>query len=184
MAFAYQQEDTQSGLFFRQADNFGDDVFMTAKFKGGLPCDKRRIITWREAAEEARCLGAGLIGKGIEKDDRIGIFSHNRPRWLIADQAIQGAGAIGVPIYPTSTDQQLTFILRDCEAKGLIAGDASLLAQALRVMPEVPSLEFIVCLSPLTDSSDNRVIDFDALIKEGGASSSAMEQFAERRKQL
>lgn len=184
MAFAYHQEDTQSGLFFRQADNFEDDVFMTAKFKGGLPCDKRRIITWRKAAEESRCLGAGLIGKGIEKEDRIGIFSHNRPRWVVSDQAIQGAGAIGVPIYPTSTDRQLIFILNDCEAKAVIAGDESLLEQALRVIGDVPSLEFIVCLSPLTDSSDNRVIDFDALVKEGGASSSAMKQFAERRKQL
>jgi long-chain acyl-CoA synthetase len=184
MAFAYQQEDSQSGLFFRQSENFGDDVFMTGKFKNGMPCDNRRIITWRKAAEETRCLGAGLIRKGIEKEDRIGIFSHNRPRWVIADQAIQGTGAIGVPIYPTSTDQQLIFILNDCQAKALIAGDASLLAQALRVMGKVPSLEFIVCLFPLTDSADNRVVDFDGLLKEGAESSSAIKQFEERRNQL
>jgi long-chain acyl-CoA synthetase len=51
-------------------------------------------------------------------------------------------------------------------------------------MGDVPSLEFIVCLSPLTDSSDERVIDFDALVKEGADSSSDMKRFMERRKQL
>jgi len=184
MAYPFETEDTQVGLFFKQAEKLENDVFMRAKFKNGLPCDDRTDITWKKAAEEASCLGAGLIGKGIEKGDRIGIFSHNRPRWVIADQAIQGAGAIGVPIYPTSTDHQLTFILNDCEAKALIVGDESLLEQALRIMEEVPSLEFIVCLSPLTNSSDNRVTDYNALIKEGGNSSSAAEQFAERMAQL
>jgi len=184
MVFAYQQEDTQSGLFFRQAEIFGDDVFMRAKFKDGLPCVEWTDITWRKAAEEARYLGAGLIEMGIQKDDRIGIFSHNRPRWVIADQAIQGTGAIGVPIYPTSTDQQLSFILNDCEAKALIAGDTSLLEQAIRVMPEVPSLESIVCLSPVKDPSESRVIDFDALVKKGADSPSAMTRFTEQKNQL
>ena len=184
MAYPYETEDTQVGLFFKQAEKFEDDVFMRAKFKYGLPCDERTDTTWQKAAEEARCLGAGLIGKGIEKGDRIGIFSHNRPRWVIADQAIQGTGAIGVPIYPTSTDHQLTFILNDCEAKALIVGDKSLLEQALRIMDEAPALEFIVCLSPLTNSSDNPIIDYNALIKDGKESSSATKQFAQRRAQL
>ncbi|MCK5783284.1 MAG: long-chain fatty acid--CoA ligase [Desulfobacterales bacterium] len=184
MTYSYETEDTQVGLFFKQAEKFEDDVFMRAKLKNGIPCDERTDITWQKAAEEVRCLGAGLIGKGIEKGDRIGIFSHNRPRWVIADQAIQGAGAIGVPIYPTSTDHQLTFILNDCEAKALIVGDESLLEQALRIMSEAPALEFIVCLSPLANASDNNVIDYNALIKEGKDSSSATEQFAQRRKKL
>ena len=184
MTFAYQQAKTQSGLFFAQAERFGDDTFMRAKFQNGRPCDIWTDISWKKAAEQARWLGAGLIEKGIDKNDRIGIFSHNRPRWVIADQAIQGAGAVGVPIYPTSTDQQLAFILNDCQAKALIAGDRELLEQALRVMPEVSSLEFIVCLSPLANASDKRVIDFDALIKHGRQSASAMDQFADRTKQL
>lgn len=184
MAFAYQREDTQSGLFFRQAETFGDHVFMRAKLKGGLPCDQWMEITWRESAEKARRLGAGLIKKGIEKDDRIGIFSHNRPRWVIADQAIQGSGAIGVPIYPTSTDHQLSFILNDCNAKALFAGDGTLLEQALRVMPEVPSLEFVISLFPFKDSPDSHVIDFDTLVAQGTDSASAISEFEVRRKQL
>ena len=71
MAFAYKQENTQSGLFFRQAETFGDDAFMRAKLKDGLPCAEWTDVSWRKAAEEACCLGAGLIMKGIQKADRI-----------------------------------------------------------------------------------------------------------------
>lgn len=184
MTYAYQQAETQSGLFFIQAERFGEDDFMRAKFDNGLPCADWKTISWRKAAEDVRRLGAGLIEKGIQKNDRIGIFSHNRPRWVIADQAIQGAGAIGVPIYPTSTDHQLSFILNDCEAKALFVGDHALLAQALRVIAETPSLEFIVCFAPLKDIPDSRVMDFDALVKNGAESPSAMNAFADRRKNL
>lgn len=182
--YAYQKEETQSGLFFTQAERFGHDVFMRAKFKDGEPCHEWLNITWEEAAETARQLGAGLIEMGITKNDRVGIFAHNRPRWVISDQAIQGVGAIGVPIYPTSTDKQLAFILNDCEAKAVIAGDNALMEQALRVKPEVPSLRFIACMGPVKTISNGDQIDFNALLKKGADSASALTQFEQRRKAL
>ncbi len=184
MAFAYQQEDTQAGLFFRQAEQFEDDVFMRAKYENGLPCKQWHDISWRAAADQVRLLGAGLVEKGIAEKDRVAIFSHNRPRWVIADQAIQGAGAICVPVYPTSTDQQLAFILNDCEAKALMAGDADLLEQALRVRPEVPSLKFIVCLSPVAQAADAAVVDFDTLIQASAGSGDGLAEFDDRRRRL
>ncbi len=184
MAYAYQTEDTQCGLFFTQARRFENDVFMRAKLKNGEPCPQWTDITWGEAAREAGDLGAGLIESGIAKNDRIGLFSRNRPRWVIADQAIQGAGGIGVPIYPTSTDNQLAFILNDCSAKAVIAGDRELMAQALRIKAQVPSLEFIVSLSPVADPPDPCVIDYDGLMRKGADSPSARAQFDQRRKAL
>lgn len=184
MAYAYQAEDTQCGLFFTQAGRFETDVFMRAKLKNGEPCREWMDITWGEAARDTALLGAGLIEMGISKNDRIGLFSHNRPRWVISDQAIQGAGAIGVPIYPTSTDSQLAFILNDCGAKALIAGDRDLMAQALRVKAQIPSLGFIVCLSPVTAPADPCVIDYEAMMKEAAGASAACEQFEKRRKDL
>ncbi|RJP45696.1 MAG: long-chain fatty acid--CoA ligase [Desulfobacteraceae bacterium] len=184
MAYAYQTEETQCGLFFTHAKRFENDVFMRAKLKNGAPCSEWIDITWGRAADEARGLGAGLIKTGIEKNDRIGLFAHNRPRWVICDQAIQGAGGIGVPIYPTSTDAQLAFILNDCGAKAIIAGDMDLMDQAFRVKAQVPSLEFIVCMSPVNNPPDTCVIDYDHLMQKGAASSSAIGEFEKRRKAL
>ncbi len=189
MAYAYQTEDTQSKLFFAQYEKFGNDIFMRAKLKNGEPCNEWIDITWKEAAEEALLMGAGLIEMGIEKGDCVGIFAHNRPRWVIADQAIQGSGAIGVPIYPTSTDSQLAFILNDCGAKAIITGDKELMEQALRVKPEVATLNFIGCMTnlktrPDENSPDEFSIDYDSLLKKGNDSAPAREQFEQRRKQL
>ena len=182
MTYAYQTEDALCGLFFTQARQFDSDVFMRAKLKNGEPCQQWTDITWRQAAREALCLGAGLIEMGIAKNDRIGLFAHNRPRWVISDQAIQGAGGIGVPIYPTSTDHQLAFILNDCGAKAVIAGDRDLMEQALRVKNQVPCLEFIVCMAPVKAPPDSCIIDYDRMVQKGADSPSAQDQFEQRRK--
>ncbi len=157
---------------------------MRAKFHKGKSCHEWRNITWNEAAQAARQMGAGLIAMGINSNDRIAIFAHNRPRWIISDQAVQGAGAVGVPIYPTSTDKQLTFILNDCQAKAVIAGDQALMDQALRVKPEVPSLRFIVCMGPVKKNADENILAYDTLLKKGAASPAALTQFEQRRKAL
>lgn len=182
MPYAYQTQTSQSELFFAQAAIFADDVFMKAKMKNGLPASDWVGITWAEAAETARQAGAGLIRKGIDPKMRVAVFAHNQPRWILADQAIQGAGAIGVPIYPTSTDQQLAFILNDCGAKALFTGDAQLLDQALRVRSDVESLDFIISMCPLPASRDDAVLDFDALCRIGADSTDALETFEQRRK--
>ena len=184
MSYAYQIEDTQSGLFFSQAERLGNDVFMRAKLKNGEPCSEWVDVTWETAAREARFMGAGLIAMGIEKNDCIGIFSQNRPRWIISDQAIQGTGGIGVPIYPTSTDKQLIFILNDCKARAIVGGNQALMEQALRIKPEVPSLEFIFCLAPLHNIKDDSVTDYDSLLRKGEESVSALATFDDRRAKL
>ena len=69
MAYTYQTEDTQCGLFFSQARHFENDVFMRAKMKKGEPCPQWTDITWGQAAREAGLLGAGLIESGISKTE-------------------------------------------------------------------------------------------------------------------
>jgi len=93
VAYAYQTEDTQSALFFTLCEKFGTDIFMRAKLKNGEPCDDWVETTWQDAAEQALLMGSGLIEMGIEYDDCVAIFAHNRPRWIIADQAIIHRGA-------------------------------------------------------------------------------------------
>jgi len=184
VAFTYQTEKTLSGLFFTQAETYKDDVFLRAKMRNGGPVDEWVDMTWGDCAREVRRAGAGLLDLGLEKGDRVAIFANNQPRWIISDQAIQGSGAIGVPIYPTSTDKQLSFMLNDCKAKGIITGDEELTEQACRVKSEVPSLEFIVCMSPLDDPPDSDVHGFDELMERGAKSDGGPVKFDEARKSL
>ncbi len=184
MAHAYQTEKTLSSLFFKQAEKFANDQFLFGKFEKGIPKDKWVGMSWREVAEEVRNAGAGLIEMGISKGDRAAIFAHGRPRWVIADQAIQGAGGWGVPIYPTSTDDQLAYILNDCQAWGIFAGDEHLLEQVLRVKPKTPALKYIFCMTPVNPKPDPSVINFDELMEKGAKSDRALAEFEARRKAL
>lgn len=184
MPHAYQTEKTVIGMFFTQAEKYKYDDFLVAKLKRGKPVNEWIPMSWSDVATEVRRTGAGLIGKGINKGDRVAIFAHNRPRWVISDLGIQGAGAIGVPIYPTSTDKQLAFILNDCKARAIITGDKELTEQALRVKAETPSVEFIVSMEPVEDPPDPCVIDFDELMNQGARSEEARAEFDKRWREL
>jgi long-chain acyl-CoA synthetase len=108
-------------------EKYGDDVFMRIKDKKEANCNQWIDITWNQTVKAVCHMGAGLIEEGIKKNDCIAIFANNSPYWIITDQAIQGAGGIGVPIYTTSTDKQLTFILKDCGSKGIVAVDKKII---------------------------------------------------------
>lgn len=180
MAHAFQTEKTLSSLFFHQAEKFAKDPFLFGKFENGLPSDKWKSISWQQAADQVRSLAAGLIELGICKGDRVAIFAENRPRWVIADQAIQAAGAWGVPIYPTSTDEQLSYILKDCKARAVFTGDPALTGQVLKLKPSLPDLQFVISMTPLEKPASG-ALNFDELVTRGAGSEKALAEAEARR---
>ena len=77
---------------------------------------------WRKYSSEqvvqiCNELSFGLIDKGILAGDKIAIISENRTEWNFADIAIQQVGAIGVPMYPTITEDDYAYIFQHSESK-------------------------------------------------------------------
>ncbi|PPL04361.1 AMP-dependent synthetase/ligase [Parapedobacter indicus] len=62
-------------------------------------------------------LSKGLLAKGIQKGDKIALMSANRPEWNFCDFAINQLGAAIVPLYPTLSGQDLSFIIDDAAVK-------------------------------------------------------------------
>src|SRR5215469_13652032 len=62
-------------------------------------------------------VAAALKSWGIRKGERVAILSENRPEWAITDFACLGLGVVDVPIYPTLTAEQASYILRDSDAR-------------------------------------------------------------------
>jgi long-chain acyl-CoA synthetase len=73
-------------------------------------------VTAAEFAARVQELARGLIGLGVEKDDRVAIMSGTRIEWTYLDYAILAAGATTVPIYETSSSEQIEWILSDSGA--------------------------------------------------------------------
>jgi long-chain acyl-CoA synthetase len=77
-------------------------------------------VTAREFEEEVRATAKGFVAAGIQIGDRIGLMARTRYEWTILDFAIWSAGAVPVPIYETSSTEQINWILRDSGAVALI----------------------------------------------------------------
>jgi long-chain acyl-CoA synthetase len=77
-------------------------------------------VTAREFETEVRTAAKGLIAAGIQIGDRVAIMSRTRYEWTILDFAIWYAGGVVVPVYDTSSAEQIDWILNDSGAVGII----------------------------------------------------------------
>src|SRR3954452_20477078 len=77
-------------------------------------------VTSRQFAEDVRALAAGFVASGVQVGDRVGLMSRTRYEWALADYAIWTAGGITVPIYETSSAEQVEWILGDSGAVAVL----------------------------------------------------------------
>lgn len=104
-------------VFFERAESLARE----RAFHYCRPRDLKWVdMTWRKYREEVCTMAAWLKSKGIKKGDKVALLSGNRPEWLISDIAIMSLGAICVPVYATSSAQDVNYILEHSEAKLLI----------------------------------------------------------------
>jgi long-chain acyl-CoA synthetase len=75
-----------------------------------------RDVTAAEAASQIRSAALGLIAEGVKPGDRVALLSATRYEWPIIDFAIMSVGALTVPIYETSSAEQVKFVLGDSGA--------------------------------------------------------------------
>jgi long-chain acyl-CoA synthetase len=107
-------------------DNITDDVFANAEKWPDAVGLKRLTngtwtsVTWSDFASEVRDLAAGLIAAGVQPGDRVALMSRTRFEWTLVDYAILTAGGVTVPVYPTSSLEQLEWILGDSGAYAVI----------------------------------------------------------------
>ena len=77
-------------------------------------------LTARQVEEEIRATAKGLVAAGIQIGDRVAIMARTRYEWTVLDFAIWYAGGCVVPIYETSSAEQVDWILNDSASVGLI----------------------------------------------------------------
>ena len=91
-------------------------------------------------AEEVSELAAGLIATGLEPGDRIALMSRTRYEWTLLDYAIWAAGGVTVPIYETSSSEQIHWILSDSGAKAAFLETPEHQEVFEKVAPELPDV--------------------------------------------
>ncbi len=97
-------------------------------------------ISTQQVVEKANKISLGLLKLGIKKDDKVAIVSMNRPEWVYADLGIQQIGAVGVPMYPTITEEDYRYIFNDAEVKAVFVSDASLYNKVIAATEGIPGI--------------------------------------------
>jgi len=99
-------------IFESQKDKLRDKSLFWHKENGNWVS-----ISWNEAGRQINILSEFLKKIEINKGDRVSIISKNSPFWCIADLAIMKIGAITVPAYTTSNENELLYLLNHSESK-------------------------------------------------------------------
>ena len=111
-------------------------------------------MLWQRYGEVVDQLAAAFINWGIVPGDRVAILATNRWEWQVSDVATLMVGAVSVPIYPTSSAQQVSYILGHSEARLCVVGNADLLGKVLT--QQEPALEHVVMFDVGRGVSDRR----------------------------
>lgn len=157
------------------APNRGD----AAKFVYMRKVGKEYVgMTYDELRELTESFAAGLRRLGIRRGDKVGIVSENRIEWVVSDFAVIGMGGIDVPIFPTMTSAQESYIFNHCEAKIIIVSNKFQLNKLLKVRSELTKLEYIIVMNDDVETDAPNVLKFADVVRDGAASMSAEERTA------
>ncbi len=145
----------------------------TCERLGPLPALRFRVagmwrhITWAEYRREADCGAAGLAELGVQPGDRVAVLSENRFEFLVSDHAILSAGAVPVPIYPSSSPSQIQYLIDHSGARAVIVSGAAQLAKVASVLSSLPDLRLIVTFDPVDTVLGVPVHSWDAVRMAG-----------------
>ena len=100
-------------------------------------------VTTAQFLVEVRAVAKGLIAAGIGEGDRVALMSKTRYEWTLFDYAIWFAGAATVPIYETSSAEQIEWILADSEARAIVAENPDHLSRIAAGRGNLPALNHV-----------------------------------------
>lgn len=125
--------------------------------QGGQWIIRTYVETGRRVAGLARAfVTPGLLTEdGLQRGDRISLFAGNCPEWIEADLAGMTIGVIPVPIYPTSTPDQIVHIVTDAGVRVIITAGPKELDRILEARDQMPGLETVILINPADQVGDH-----------------------------
>src|SRR5438309_6646182 len=124
-------------------------------------------INWSEYARAVTRLGNALLAEGLHAQDRVAIWSVNRPEWQIGDVAILHAGLVTVAIYQSDAPEQVKYLLNHSESKVLIVEHRKLLDQVIALRRELPGLQRVILIEGDAPEGEGWVVTWEQALRRG-----------------
>ncbi|MGZ4486570.1 MAG: AMP-dependent synthetase/ligase [Nocardioides sp.] len=129
--------------------NLTDDVVTNAREAAdAVVFSRNRGQGWEDVTSatflaEVSAVAKGLVAAGIEPGDRVALISKTRYEWTLLDYAIWFAGAVTVPIYETSSAEQVAWILQDSGARAVVTETPDHTARVSEVRGDLEQLNHV-----------------------------------------
>jgi long-chain acyl-CoA synthetase len=121
------------------AETAGEEVQFARRVPGGGWQD----VTCAEFRDEVVALARGFVAAGIQPGARVGLMSRTRYEWTLVDYAVWACGAVTVPIYETSSAEQVEWVLSDSGAVACVVETAQHAALVDGVRAGLPQLRHV-----------------------------------------
>lgn len=148
--FSIDERDNVAAMVFEHERN-DPNVVIYQRLVDGAWTD----VTCAQAARQIRSAALGLIALGVQAGDRVSIFSATRYEWAILDLAILSVGAVTVPIYETSSVEQVRWVLQNSEAVLAFAETDAHAAMVAGLTDSLPALRRVLQI----DGSDSEALN-------------------------
>jgi long-chain acyl-CoA synthetase len=113
--------------------------------------DGWQSVSWQEVGDRARRIAAGLLALGVAREDRVAIAAGTRYEWILADLGILCSGAATTTVYPTTSAEDVRYILGDSDSRVLFAEDDAQIAKIRAHRAELPMLAKVVTFDGTAD---------------------------------
>ncbi len=159
-----------STLVYRQAEKYHDRVALKYRdYTTGswIP------VTWNQFAMKVKRVSNSLVALGVEVQENIGVFSQNMPECLYVDFGAFGSRVVSIPLYATSSEAQVHYILEDASIRYLFVGEQYQYDVAFRVQNLCKTLKQIIIFDPKVEkaASDTNSVYFDDFLAKGAGGS-------------
>ncbi len=103
-------------------------------------------FSWTDIVAATRRLRGGLLKMGLAPGDRVAILADNCPEWVTVDLAVLGMGGVVVPLYPTSSAEEIAHVLGDSATRAIAVRGSENLSKIAQLAAGLPALEAIIAV--------------------------------------
>lgn len=123
-------------------------------------------LSWSDMAEHVAQWQAALKNENLSPGDRVALMVCNCPAWVMFEQAAMGLGLIVVPLYTNDRAENVSYIIDDAQIRILLLETAEQWQTLKPHCQDLPSLQRIVCMEPVSDNAEPRLIQLDAWLPD------------------
>ena len=130
-----------SVLVHDQAKHYGSRAAITFRMFGSL---EWKSVSWKQFSLRVKQVSNAMLNLGIQPQENIAVFAQNCIQYLYTDFGAYGIRAVSIPIYATSSEQQIQYVVKDAGVRFLFVGEQEQYDKAHRVFALCPTLERII----------------------------------------